>query len=107
MLEYIFVKIYSDLIFFYKINKFKNFVKKMFKFRGLPRYSSMLTCFLFTAWRLKTVEGVGFEVTGNVTFQKHVFCITEKILITHQQPIEGIKVQILVGYPYNILGYPS
>ena len=33
-------------------------------------------------------------------------CIIEKLIITHQEPIEGIKVWILLGYPSNILGYP-
>ena len=28
-------------------------------------------------------------------------------LITHQEPIEGIQVWILLGYPGNVLGYPS
>ena len=31
----------------------------------------------------------------------------EKLIITHQEPIEGIKLWILLGYPSNILGYPS
>ena len=31
----------------------------------------------------------------------------EKIIITHQEPIEGIKVWILLGYLSNILLYPS
>ena len=58
---------------------------------------------------LKTVGGVGFEVTRNVTFQEPFFitCIIEKLIITHQEPIEGIKVWRLLGYPSNILGYPS
>ena len=33
--------------------------------------------------------------------------ITEKLIITHREPIEGPKVWILLGYPCNILGYPS
>ena len=33
--------------------------------------------------------------------------IKEKLIITHQEPMEGIKVWILFGYPSNILGYPS
>ena len=33
--------------------------------------------------------------------------IIEKLIITHQKPIEGIKVWILLGYPRNQLGYPS
>ena len=28
-------------------------------------------------------------------------------LITHQEPMEGIQVCILLGYPSNMLGYPS
>ena len=28
-------------------------------------------------------------------------------LITHQEPIGGIQVWILLGHPSNILGYPS
>ena len=28
-------------------------------------------------------------------------------LITHQEPIEGMQVWILLGYPSNILGYPT
>ena len=59
--------------------------------------------------------GVGFEVTGNVTFRVsglYITCIIEKLIITRQKPIEGIKVWILLGYPSNILGsnilgYPS
>ena len=34
-------------------------------------------------------------------------CIKEKLIITHQEPIEGIKAWILLGYPSGILGYPS
>ena len=33
--------------------------------------------------------------------------IIKKLIITHQEPIEGIKVGILLGYLCNILGYPS
>ena len=36
-----------------------------------------------------------------------ITCILEKLIITHQEPIEDIKVWILLGYPSNILGYPS
>ena len=36
-----------------------------------------------------------------------MYCIIEKLIITHQEPIEGIKVWILLGYKSNILGYPS
>ena len=31
----------------------------------------------------------------------------KKCIITHQEPIEGITVWILLVYPCNILGYPS
>ena len=34
-------------------------------------------------------------------------CIIKKLVITHQEPIEDIKVWILLGYPSNILGDPS
>ena len=34
-------------------------------------------------------------------------CIIEKLIIKHQEPIEGIQVWILLGYPSKILGYPS
>ena len=34
-------------------------------------------------------------------------CIIEKLIITHQEPIESIKVWILLGYPSKILGYSS
>ena len=37
--------------------------------------------------------------------QRYVKCCVK--LITHQEPIEGIQVWILLGYPSNILGYPS
>ena len=37
----------------------------------------------------------------------YVTSITEKLIITHQEPIEGIKVWILLGYPSNILRYSS
>ena len=33
----------------------------------------------------------------------YLTCIIKKIIITHQEPIEGIKVWILLGYPRNIL----
>ena len=29
----------------------------------------------------------------------YIICIIEKLIITHQEPIEGIKVWILLGYP--------
>ena len=35
------------------------------------------------------------------------FNIIEKLIIAHQELIEGIKVWILPGYTSNILGYPS
>ena len=63
--------------------------------------------------------GVGFEVTGNLTFQEGGIDI-DKLMITHEESIEFIKVWILLGYviyldihviyfeyPCNILGYPS
>ena len=37
----------------------------------------------------------------------YITYISEKIIITHQEPIKGIKVSILHGYPISILGYPS
>ena len=37
----------------------------------------------------------------------YVTCIIEKLLITHQEPIVGQKVWILLGYQSNMLGYPS
>ena len=45
--------------------------------------------------------GVGFEVTGNIICQAAVYLtrIIEKLIITHQEPIEGKKVWILLGYP--------
>ena len=33
----------------------------------------------------------------------YITCIIKKLIITHQEPIEGIKVWILLGYPRNIL----
>ena len=36
-----------------------------------------------------------------------ITCIIDKLIITHQEPIEGIKVWILLGYPCNILGFRS
>ena len=49
--------------------------------------------------------GVGSEVTGTSLFRRavHITCIIEKLIITHLEPIEGIKVWILLGYPSNIL----
>ena len=42
-------------------------------------------------------------------FRREVYitCIIEKLIITHQDPIEGVKVWILLRYPRNILGYSS
>ena len=42
-------------------------------------------------------------------FRRVVFItsIIEKLIITHQEPIEGIKVWILLGCLCNIFGYPS
>ena len=37
----------------------------------------------------------------------YITSIIEKLIITHQEPIEGIKVWILLGYPCDIVGYPS
>ena len=37
----------------------------------------------------------------------HITCIIEKLIITYHEPIEGIKVWILLVYPSNILGYPN
>ena len=42
----------------------------------------------------------------NVTFQESVLyisCIIEKLIITHQEPIEDIKVWILLGYQSIVL----
>ena len=57
------------------------------------------------AYRLKIVGGVDFEVNENDTFQESIFI--EKLIIIHEEPIQGIKVWILLVYPSNILGYPS
>ena len=60
--------------------------------------------------------GVGFEVTRNVTFLESGLSnmYYRKINNSHKEPIEGIKVWILLGCsrtilgcPSNILGYPS
>ena len=37
----------------------------------------------------------------------YIVNIIEKLIIAHQEPIEGIKVLILPGHTSNILGYPS
>ena len=36
-----------------------------------------------------------------------ITCNIQKLINTHQEPIEGIKVWIMLGYPSNILGCPS
>ena len=33
--------------------------------------------------------------------------VTEKLMNRWEEPIKGIKVWLLLGYPSNILGYPS
>ena len=33
--------------------------------------------------------------------------IVKELINKHQEPIEGIKVWILLGYPSNVLGYKS
>ena len=92
----------------FKINKNKNY-----QFIRMMRKLVICTRFLFTmnpvGCRLKTVEGVGFEVTSYITFQELFFitCIVEKFIITYQEPIEGIKVWILLRFPCNILWNPS
>ena len=45
----------------------------------------------------------------HVVYITRIIVITHQsiIVITHQGPIEGIKARILLGYPCNILGYPS
>ena len=55
---------------------------------------------------------------GNITFRTvcviinfsiilvYITSIIEKLIITHKEPIEGIKAWILLGYPSNIFGYP-
>ena len=43
----------------------------------------------------------------NVTFQEWLL---EKVMNRrnqHKEPIEGVKVWLLLGFPSNILGYPS
>ena len=40
----------------------------------------------------------------NVTLQESSFYI-HKLIITHQEPIEGMKVLLLPGYESNIPGY--
>ena len=62
------------------------------------------------ACRLKTGGGVGFEVTGNVTFQgsdlykKYYRKIHNNYT---SRTNRRHKVWILLGYPCNILGYQS
>ena len=43
-----------------------------------------------------------WEMHGGQRYVKR--CVN---LITYQEPIEGIQVWILLGYPSNILVYPS
>ena len=58
--------------------------------------------------RLKTVGGVGFEVKMSLSSRAvFITCIIEKLIITHQEPIEGIKVWILLGYPSKYCNYTS
>ena len=54
-------------------------------------------------------KALGFWVPENITFQESG-CNVEKWMNRrnqHKEPIEGIKVWLLLGYPSNILGYPS
>ena len=57
----------------------------------------------------KLGEEQAFECWKMSLFRSAVFitCIIQKLIITQQEPIEGIKVWILLGYPSNILGYPG
>ena len=57
----------------------------------------------------KLGEEIHFECWETWLFRTAVYinCVIEKLIITHQEPIEGIKVWILLGYPSNILGYPN
>ena len=89
------------------MNNFKNMYKKITHFLVLrdnwayaPVSSSQWT--ESDACRLKTVGGVGFEVTRNITFQEHSFynMYNRKINYYNQEPIEGIKVNIS-WYPSN------
>ena len=61
------------------------------------------------ACRLKTVVGVGFEVTGNVTFQEIGFynIYNWKINNYTSRTNRSIKVWILLGYPSKYCNYTS
>ena len=57
----------------------------------------------------QTRGALGFWVPENVTFQESSSNIEKRVTRRnqHKEPIEGIKVWLLLRYPSNILGYPS
>ena len=74
----------------------------------------MRTCFLF---KMNPVRCVGCKMweewalqwPETSLFRKAVFktCIIEKLIIIHQEPIEGMKLWILLGYPTKYCNYTS
>ena len=55
----------------------------------------------------KLGEEKAFECRRTSLFRRAVFIQIDKLIITHQEPTEGIQVLLLLGYPSNIPGYPS
>ena len=55
-------------------------------------------------WKLLEEEALKWPETSLFRRAVYITSIIEKLIITHQGPIEGIKAWILLGYPSNILG---
>ena len=99
---------------FCKINDYKNLLLFFYQFIGL-RVIFVCTPFplhnesssLPVGWKLW--EQLALKWPERSIFRRAVYTtfIIEKLIITHQEPILGIQVWILLGYPSNILGYPS
>ena len=106
---------WNSHILLWQIN-FKNLIHFIYQFIGLPSHfcCSPVSSSQWTqsdACRLKTVGGSSrlwsdrkHQFSGEQFIQT---CIIEKLIITHQEPTEGIQVWILLGYASNILGYAS
>ena len=91
-----------------KISKFFNFFFNKF----MVLLNTSMYAHLFPLQDELTQMPVGWKLfeekaLKGLEMSLFITCIIEKLIITHQEPIEGIKVWLLLRHPCNILGYPS
>ena len=101
-------------IFFCNLNNLKegNFFLTIYRYSEIIGYRHLFPLHnepspMPVGWKLWEEWALNWPEMSVFRRVVYITCIIKKLIITYQEPTEGIKVWILLGYPSNILRYKS